>query len=1152
MLSAAFITASAAEDVPDILSGNRAVQPYGGAAFYDGEKTELIYPAKITENSFLISEPDAEKLFGIGISRSGNSISISNAELRVGSDIMTVDGEEIKLSAEPVLDNGVLYLPAVDIGENLYSGSFADDGHGLIIAGTDTDDYEALKEANLYLFFDRDSGAELKSRFMEGSENGEKHPRLIADAADFERLKTEVKTDTLKRQWYSRVIYQANSLLSEPVLEYKITEGRLLDVSNSARSRLEYLGFAYNITGDTRYSDRGIAELMSICSFPDWHQEHFLDTGTLASAAAIGYDWLYSAMDEDERRFIAQRAQALAFEPAAAAYEGRADFNDFWVDTETNWSIVCNGGIVNLALATGEHNTDTAMEIMSCALRSLESAWYRIAPDGAWYEGPSYWSYMLTHMSRFMSAYDSVMDEEFGKEFMGLDKYGRFQIYLTGPDGLPNNFHDADETLLQNDGQFYLADLYNDVDLAEHRAAFMAEHGVASSVMDIIWCEAGTAGGYSGGLPADMYFRETEFVSMRGGWGGDDSWVSFHGGSSDAAHDHIDPGTFVFCLGGVRWAIDLGREPMSYLTDSNNPAIQAGYNSYYFYRRKGEGHNIVVIDPDSGLETDQHAFAEVTKTVSGDGCSYSVIDLSAPYADDVYSYQRGYKLSDDKRALTVRDEIDLRGSSELHWYMHTRGNVRVLDNNTAMIEQDGKKLLMRFTADAGSAELSTADAVLLPSSPQFSNTPNDGVTKLDYTIRSEGKVNITVKMFLMDESFETANVDTSFISEWSVSEPDCSEYYKLANANEFSDRSYELVKESAFGGRADDDIAYSAVLSGADAGRTAEAGFEIPYYPYNVNGTGKKRTLELSVRYNDSVPYTTLKSYIATALSDWGNSKVVEFVRFENGSIYVNGTDTGLTARDGEWFRIVVEEHYEAKSTRVIINGTEYDPGLDGYIFGNRWTQLSAGVDNGSAKVTVSDIVCYEGGYISDGSDKPGYRVYNSALVFDDSAGTLTINGSATDVSLKEDIITDGTVRVAGSLRENSFVSGAVHSGDILVISSENGSSYAYYTIAVNAVDGPDELEIKLFTDSEEFTELKPGVISAEFDPDESMNGKELILIIAVYNNGELSELKTDRKTVNENTLLRAETPLIDTKGINIRAMVWDTEMVPYAVSIYK
>src|SRR5699024_4439274 len=102
----------------------------------------------------------------------------------------------------PVLDNEVLYLPAVDIGENLYSGSFADDGHGLIIAGTDTDDYEALKEANLYLFFDRDSGAELKSRFMEGSENGEKHPRLIADAADFERLKTEVKTDTLKRQWY--------------------------------------------------------------------------------------------------------------------------------------------------------------------------------------------------------------------------------------------------------------------------------------------------------------------------------------------------------------------------------------------------------------------------------------------------------------------------------------------------------------------------------------------------------------------------------------------------------------------------------------------------------------------------------------------------------------------------------------------------------------------------------------------------------------------------------------------------------------------------------------------------------------------------------------------------------------------------------------
>ena len=82
-------------------------------------------------------------------------------------------------------------------------------------------------------------------------------------------------------------------------------------------------------------------------------------------------------------------------------------------------------------------------------------------------------------------------------------------------------------------------------------------------------------------------------------------WVSTHGGYSNNAHDHIDPGAFILNLGGVRWAVDLGTEPMSYLSDANNPSIQAGYNSYYFYRRKGEGHNIVVINPDENLEIDQ-------------------------------------------------------------------------------------------------------------------------------------------------------------------------------------------------------------------------------------------------------------------------------------------------------------------------------------------------------------------------------------------------------------------------------------------------------------------------------------------------------------------------------------------------------------------
>lgn len=39
---------------------------------------------------------------------------------------------------------------------------------------------------------------------------------------------------------------------------------------------------------------------------------------------------------------------------------------------------------------------------------------------------------------------------------------------------------------------------------------------------------------------------------------------------------NIDAGTFVMNLGGVRWAVDLAKEPYSYVPDDQNPAIKAG------------------------------------------------------------------------------------------------------------------------------------------------------------------------------------------------------------------------------------------------------------------------------------------------------------------------------------------------------------------------------------------------------------------------------------------------------------------------------------------------------------------------------------------------------------------------------------------------
>lgn len=137
-----------------------------------------------------------------------------------------------------------------------------------------------------------------------------------------------------------------------------------------------------------------------------------------------------------------------------------------------------------------------------------------------------------------------------------------------------------------------------------YRASFITSQNQTPTVYDLLWYDVNAANSTdSAELALDCYYRETELVTMRQEWNNENAlWVSAHGGSINTAHDHIDAGTFVMNLGGVRWAVDLAKEPYSYVPDDQNPAIKAGLNSYYFYRRKGEGHNVVVINPDSGLE----------------------------------------------------------------------------------------------------------------------------------------------------------------------------------------------------------------------------------------------------------------------------------------------------------------------------------------------------------------------------------------------------------------------------------------------------------------------------------------------------------------------------------------------------------------------
>ena len=765
----------AAETADIYLSDKRAVQTYSNTIFFEGKKRKLQQDCINYDDEVLLPEDAFCKLFNQTVSVDGGKITVSDGTvMNVGSRILTKANTSTRpLSVPPEKHNGIVYIPAVAYGNAVLSKTeFLDDGHGMLVVGKNlTANDSKMKKANLYMFFDRKTPKQLETQLADNIGNLTQHPRLMLTGEDVIRLKAEciskATRDPYKYSWYKRVQTEANSIVELPVSTYYLKDGRLKNTATTAAYRLEVVSFMYLLTKQEIYKEWVLSELEAITSFKDWgEQGSFLDTAAMATGAAIAYDWLYDAMTPEQRRLYAERIQELSVQQALAAYTGGATYNDFWWDTETNWGIIANSGVAAAILATAEYNTEDMMFALNCALRSMESTWYRFAPDGAWYEGPGYWSYMLEYLSKFMACYKSAMGEDFAANYRGLNKYGYFQCYIMGPDGMPNNFHDADLENIQSEGQFYLAKLYQDRNLMRYRRLQLEKYPeITPLVEDILWYDVSCSGDDSP-ITFDnvTYFRETELVNIREDWKNENSaWLSFHGGRMNAAHDHIDAGTFVYCIDGERWAIDIGKEPLRYANP--NPAEEAGYTIRDYYRARAEGHNSVVINPSSDLGMNLDASAKVTEPCKKDGNIFSTVDLSSAYSKYAESYLRGFKVCNNFRMLVIRDEIMLKDSAPVYWFMHTRGEIKILDNNTALITQNDKTLKVSVDMNMPHT-LAVAPAESLPTSPQFTMTSNDGITKLVLkSTDAAGGVNITVKMVMLDEDDGQA-IDTTPIGNW--------------------------------------------------------------------------------------------------------------------------------------------------------------------------------------------------------------------------------------------------------------------------------------------------------------------------------------------------------------------------------------------------
>jgi hypothetical protein len=565
------------------------------------------------------------------------------------------------------------------------------------------------------------------------------HPRLLLTDGAIEAARAAAQTDPLRAALHAYLVRTAEGHFREPPIAHRIVGGRLLDESRKAIAHVLTSALAHRLTGEERFARFAIGTMLRAAALPDWNPSHFLDVAEMATALALGYDWLHAELTPDERatikRALLDHALAYARPAYARADPNRRSFPFVRGNLHNNWNQVCNGGFVLAALALAEDEPALARDVIAGLRETLPYALAAYAPDGAYPEGPVYWGYGTRYTVYLLAALESALGTDFGLgRFPAFDRTALYRLHMASPIGHAFNYADGRSRLGADDSLTWLAQRYqHPYALAANRrwleqllreppndetSRFVALHA--------LWFPAANEASNAAPPPLDARFRgPTQLAVFRSAW--DDPralWVGFKAGSNAVNHAHLDLGTFTLDADGVRWAVDLGRD------DYNLPGYwdRATVRSprWQYFRLNNHGHNTVT--PGDRLQ-EPAAHAPLLRFASSPERAFAIADLTAAYPGAARQLHRGLALLDRSRVLVQDDASGLAPDVPLTWRMLTAAAVSVASPRRAILTARGRTLHVELLAPA------TGGFTARPAAPPTAvENPNRGITVLEATL----------------------------------------------------------------------------------------------------------------------------------------------------------------------------------------------------------------------------------------------------------------------------------------------------------------------------------------------------------------------------------------------------------------------------------
>lgn len=549
------------------------------------------------------------------------------------------------------------------------------------------------------------------------------HPRLLVTESDWKNLPARMEAQPEIANVIKACITRANQTLNAGNLTYELIGRRMLSVSRDAVERVLDLSTAWKVTGDRRYFERCRSELLSLCAFKDWHPEHHLDTAEMQAAVAIGYDWLHADLSEADRKAISTALLEKGLKTTFA--------DKHVVSRDNNWNQVCNGGMVLSAVAL----LDIAPEL---ALSAFEEARANIPiglkagypPDGAYSEGPGYWSYGTIYSILTAEALRTARLPGAGiTEHPGFLESGKYVALAYGNSGLIFNYGDNGESVRK----------------ASASIAWMAEKNQSAAIWDhfgdgFLKIDPKRAEAFlalaafwipdpeelkAGDLPLHFVGTGKSPIAIhRTGFGKKDLFLGVKAGKANVNHGHMDAGSFVLDFLGQRWASDLGRQEYHSLekTGMNLFSMTPDSPRWTVFRLNQSSHNTLTYN------SRPHDISGAAKIISSSGSpeNKTVVDMAAPLGLPEGATAIRSFIVDGESAVTVTDTLTgLKPGDAIDWHMMTRSEVAMTEKGYSL-SLGGEKL----TLDIASPQMLERSARAADPPPSAFDEENQGFTRI--------------------------------------------------------------------------------------------------------------------------------------------------------------------------------------------------------------------------------------------------------------------------------------------------------------------------------------------------------------------------------------------------------------------------------------